>query len=485
MRSSDRHAAGRNDRTRQDPGPTKDPASADLDRVAVPTGPDDLPPGTLAGQYVLQRPIGSGGGGTVYAAEHRLLKRRAAVKVLRHDKATVPSMLARFLREAMAVNMIRHPNIIDIFEFGELSDGRPFYVMELLDGTNLQSLLELHGRFPAAEVLAILTPVCDALEAAHRAGVVHRDLKASNISVIDHRKGRVIKLLDFGLAKLLHPAPNAAGLTGAGSVLGTTHNMAPEQIRAEPIDARADIYALGVLLYQLLTGQYPFRAALADEIAWKHLTAPVPRASQAAPVPTALDAVVQKAMAKERDQRFPSAAAFLDALRDACGVRAASAQDAAVAAVGIYVEARTDEGLDEQLHEVLFDDLGVVLDSAEQMLVGESFILAIRTSNALLAVKKVGRGSGAVGERAAINLGRALWKGLSGRCGADGRVHVNVAIRLDDAVIRTGADGEVDVTGGPLLSIEQWVPQQNMAEVAISRRPGPRSSRSKSRGASS
>src|SRR5882672_1125499 len=129
--------------------------------------PDQLKPGTLAGAYVLKKELASGGGGTVYEAQHRLLGRRTAVKVLRRELAASPQMVARFLREALAVNMIKHPNIVDIYEFGELPDGRPFYVMELLEGTDLRSMLNERGRFTPVEVLAILEPVCSALQAAH------------------------------------------------------------------------------------------------------------------------------------------------------------------------------------------------------------------------------------------------------------------------------------------------------------------------------
>src|SRR5437763_2298011 len=151
--------------------------------MAQAVDPDQLKPGTLAGAYVLKKELASGGGGTVYEAQHRLLGRKAAVKVLRRELAASPQMVARFLREALAVNMIKHPNIVDIYEFGELPDGRPFYVMELLEGTDLRTLLTERGRISPPEVLEYLEPVCSALEAAHARGIVHRDLKASNIFI--------------------------------------------------------------------------------------------------------------------------------------------------------------------------------------------------------------------------------------------------------------------------------------------------------------
>src|SRR4029077_9782109 len=253
--------------------------------------PDALRPGTFAGSYVLKKELASGGGGTVYEAQHRLLGRRAAVKVLRRELAGSPQMVARFLREALAVNMIKHPNIVDIYEFGELPDGRPFYVMELLEGPALRSMLNERARFSSAEVLEILEPVCSALEAAHTQGIVHRDLKASNILIVTQGERRIVKLLDFGIAKLMHPDAGDAGLTVVGTRLGTSYTMAPEQIRGDSVDPRTDIYALGVVLYHLLTGQYPFRAETMTDIERQHLEAPPPRPSQAAAIPLAIDAV--------------------------------------------------------------------------------------------------------------------------------------------------------------------------------------------------
>jgi serine/threonine-protein kinase len=433
--------------------------------------PETLAAGTVAGQYVIKRLIGSGGGGMVYAAEHPILKRTAAVKVLRRDKAAMPSMVARFVREARAVNMIGHPNIVDIFEFGELPDGRPFYVMELLDGANLRKLLHLHGRFSPSEALDILEPVCAALEAAHNAGVVHRDLKASNISVLDDGRKRIVKLLDFGIAKLLQPEPNGAGLTEAGSMLGTSHYMAPEQIRGEQIDARTDIYALGVLLFQLLTGQYPFHSEQPEEIAWMHLTAPVPRASQLAPVPPALDLVVQKAMEKQPANRFPSAAALATALREACGMHPQGEQASEpVFAYAIYVEVRPKSD-DLELDEPLLEQMTMILDAAEQRLLEGRYLLALHTSTAVLGVTSVGADGADAADGAEphapaeLEFARGLLGELEAMCAEEKRVHVNVAVRRD-RVILTANDGEpIAVTGGPLLSLESWVPESNVDGV--------------------
>ena len=312
--------------------------------------------------------MGSGGGGMIYSARHRVLGREAAVKVLRSELVGSPTMVARFLREATAVNTIRHPNIVDIYEFGELPDGRPFYVMELLPGTDLKKLLRVHGRYSPEDVVGLLEQVCQALEATHRAGIVHRDLKASNIILCDTCDGPIAKLVDFGIAKLLHPAPGAQGLTEAGSLLGTSHNMAPEQIRGEEVDERTDIYALGVLLYQLLTAQLPFTAENIQDVAWMHLQAPPPRPSQVAPVPVALDAVVLRCMEKERQRRYPDVRAFISDLRAACGLSNENT-DRTTRAVGIYVELRTDLGKEDELDDAVMSDIANILDMTEGALV--------------------------------------------------------------------------------------------------------------------
>jgi serine/threonine-protein kinase len=241
---------------------------------------DALKPGTLCGAYVLKKELASGGGGDGLRGAASHPGPQGAVKVLRRQLAASPQMVARFVQEARAVNMIKHPSIVDIFEFDELPDGRPFYVMELLEGIDLRSILNERGRFPPGEVLEILEPVCSALQAAHDLGIVHRDLKASNIFIATRRQAR------RQAARLRHREAHAPGrgrgrLTVVGTRLGTSYTMAPEQIRGDGVDARTDIYALGVVLYHLLTGQYPFRAETMTDIERQHLEAPPPRPSQA------------------------------------------------------------------------------------------------------------------------------------------------------------------------------------------------------------
>jgi serine/threonine protein kinase len=427
--------------------------------------PDALRPGTVAGAYILKRELASGGGGTVYEAQHKILGRKVAVKILRRQLAASPQMVARFVQEARAVNMIKHPNIVDVSDFGELPDGRPFHVMELLEGTDLRSILTERGRFPPAEVLEILEPVCSALQAAHDHGIVHRDLKASNIFVSNGPERRV-KLLDFGIAKLMHPDAGEAGLTVVGTRLGTSYTMAPEQIRGEAIDPRTDIYALGVVLYHLLTGQYPFRAETMTEIERQHLDAPPPRPSQLAAIPPALDGVVLRCMEKTADRRFPTVKAFIEALRDAAGSKGA-ATEAAARAVAIYVDIRIADGEDAESDEVL-DDTSTILDVTEQSLRGANLTLPLQTGNAILGARVLS--ADADGDRnGVVALATALANELAARPSAHPAVHVNVSVHVADATVKDSADapGGKEVVGGDIMSTADWAPAENVAGVLV------------------
>jgi hypothetical protein len=437
--------------------------------LATAVDPDALRPGTLAGAYVLKKELASGGGGTVYEAQHRLLGRKAAVKILRRELAASPQMVARFLREALAVNMIKHPNIVDIYEFGELPDGRPFYVMELLEGTDLRTLLNERGRFSPAEVLEILDPVCSALEAAHSQGIVHRDLKASNIHIATRGDQRVIKLLDFGIAKLMHPDAADAGLTVVGTRLGTSYTMAPEQIRGNGVDPRTDIYALGVVLYHLLTGQYPFRAETMTDIERQHLEAPPPRPSQAAPLAPVLDTVVLRCMEKNAERRYPSARAFAEALRDAVGGKS-DAHEQTARAGAIYVEVRMNDGADADSDEVL-DDSSAVLDAAEQTFRAAGFLLPLQTGSALVGAKLFSADAGAFRrERDEMRvLAGTLADELAHRATAHPDIHVNVSFHVDRAVVKDSAEtpGGKEIVGGEIISIGSWAPQDRVAGVHV------------------
>jgi len=430
---------------------------------------DALKPGTLCGAYVLKRELASGGGGTVYEASHRILGRRAAVKVLRRQLAASPQMVARFVQEARAVNMIKHPSIVDIFEFDDLPDGRPFYVMELLDGIDLRTILNERGRFPPGEVLEILEPVCSALQAAHDLGIVHRDLKASNIFIANVGGARVVKLLDFGIAKLLHPDAGEGGLTVVGTRLGTSYTMAPEQIRGDGVDARTDIYALGVVLYHLLTGQYPFRAETMTDIERQHLEAPAPRPSQAAPVPPALDAIVLRCMEKDAARRYQTVKAFIEALRDVVGSKTAEPELIARGAA-ILVEIRIADGVDAESDEVL-DDTSAILDATEQSLRAAGMSLPLQTGSAIIGARVLSDDAALAGEQreATLVVANRLAEELAARPTAHSDVHVNIAVHVARAVVKASSEapGGKEVVGGELLSTTDWAPTESVDGVHV------------------
>lgn len=270
--------------------------------------------GKTAGEYVLRRKLGEGGCGAVYEAEHPLLMRRAAVKVLHHVPVKGSSNLLRFIAEAKVMNQIRSRHIVDVFSFGELDDGRPFYVMDLLEGEPLDVYLFRVGALSVEAALAIVRPITLALDTAHGAGIVHRDLKPKNIFLALDGEDVVPKLLDFGVAKLMH---EDGELTLSGAVLGTPLYMSPEQARGERVDLRSDVYSLGVLCYELLTGSPPFRSESPVGVALAHLTEiPLPPSSRAA-VPPELDAPLLRMLAKAPAGRPASAGEAFCELREA------------------------------------------------------------------------------------------------------------------------------------------------------------------------
>jgi serine/threonine-protein kinase len=288
---------------------------------ATPFDPAGAPPqvdpliGSRVGSFHVVRLLGRGGMGTVYLAEHPVIGSRVAVKFLHESMAADPTVVSRFYDEARAVNLIGHENIVGIYDLSVLPPNRYYFVMEYLEGDTLQALLR-GGPVDPAVARDVLLQVADAVQCAHEHGVVHRDLKPENVFLV-HRRGKAhfVKLVDFGIAKLR--VSGASGRTQAGFIVGTPEYMAPEQCDDGVIDARTDVYALGVMAFELATGRLPFTGKTVTQLLLAHLKEKPPAPSSLAPVSPALEAAILRALEKDPAARFQDMTSFAAALRAA------------------------------------------------------------------------------------------------------------------------------------------------------------------------
>jgi tRNA A-37 threonylcarbamoyl transferase component Bud32/streptogramin lyase len=331
--------------------------------------------------YRIEEPIGQGGMGVVYAAHDLRLKRKVALKLMAPELALDERYRERFTRESELAMSLEHPNVVPIHDAGE-ADGRLYLVMRCVEGTDLRALLREEGTLDPGRALAIVGQIAKALDAAHAKGLVHRDVKPSNV-LLDERDH--VYLADFGLTRR---QTDAAAQSGDSRSLGTPAYLAPEQIEGGSIDGRADVYSLGCLLYQCLTGEPPFQAASRLEVAWAHLEEEPPRATERNPaLPAAVDDVIRKAMAKNPDDRYTTCSELVAAIEVALGIGllpaprrrwffvAAALSIAAITALAAVVLARSETPAPESNLAVHADTL-VRVDPAK---------------NAIAAVIDVGR----------------------------------------------------------------------------------------------
>jgi serine/threonine-protein kinase len=278
----------------------------------------DLGIGQVVGEYQVEGKLGQGGFGAVFKAVHPLIGKLVAIKVLSTKFSADRQMVSRFIAEAKAVNQIRHRNIIDIFSFGQLPDGRHYYVMEYIDGEPLDRRVA-RGRISLVEAVTILEPIAKALDAAHAKGVAHRDLKAENIFLGTDSDGAVFpKLLDFGIAKLMGADDEIAHKTQTGAPMGTPYYMSPEQTRGRGVDHRTDYYAFGVLVYVMLTAKFPLDGDDYMTILMRQVTdEPEPASSHVRDLPARVDQVIAWLMRKAPDERPPDLMTAVRALQEA------------------------------------------------------------------------------------------------------------------------------------------------------------------------
>lgn len=283
--------------------------------------------GAVLGSYRITHLLGEGGMGYVYLAEHTRLGRKVALKMLRADSAGNPGAVKRFFVEARAVNQIKHENIIEITDFVEDERGRNYYIMEHLEGRTLSEEINEKGAMSARRAMAIAAQAASALTAAHAAGVVHRDLKPDNVYLTTRGERQdVVKLLDFGVAKLAGPLPDLQKLhkTAAGAILGTPEYMSPEQVSGKEVDFRSDLYSLGVIMFEMVTGKKPFQAKTFGEMVIKHLTVKPLRPSQLkdAPVrlPRVFEDLILQCLEKDPARRPQNAKEIEDRLRKYAGL---------------------------------------------------------------------------------------------------------------------------------------------------------------------
>ncbi|MBJ72966.1 MAG: serine/threonine protein kinase [Sandaracinus sp.] len=278
-----------------------------------PNGQDKLVGQTIDGRYLVEKVLGEGGMGLVYKAKHVVLQKPLALKVLRPDVSKDEEIITRFRQEAQSASAIGNQHIIDISDFGTLGDGSTYFVMEFLEGVDLPGAIEAGPFIQPARAVYIVKQLCQALGAAHDAGIVHRDLKPDNIYLI--RRGgdeNFVKVLDFGIAKV---GGSSSKLTRAGQVFGTPHYMSPEQCAGSGVDHRTDVYALGIILYEMCTGVVPFDADNLMGILTKHLyEEPIPPRQRNPKLPEELELVILKAITKQADQRYQSMQEFFEDL---------------------------------------------------------------------------------------------------------------------------------------------------------------------------
>jgi serine/threonine protein kinase len=371
------------------------------------------PPPEIPG-FQIERMIGEGGFGQVWRAYRVSDREMVAIKILHLELVRSTDAMTRFQRELEAIQRLRHQNVVRALDHGTIADGRPYLVLEFLEGPSLRDVLIERGALPPHEMMEILQPLCDALAVAHDAGLVHRDVKPSNVILARDDQGRLRPvLLDFGLVKLVDQV--GPGLTSSRSMLGTPAAMAPEQMRGQPVDARTDVYALGLLVYHMLTGQPAFGGAPGVVQSYLQVHGARPRPSSKVDIDPAIDEPVGRALAPDPAARFEGTRAFYEALRAVIF----PSEEAVVDVIVLYVEADPE-----------------VIELAKGLVARARMIVALAASDSILAVSTRDELDTSVLRRELDDLSRAA-KGI--------------ALGMSRASIG-------HVVSGDALDVESWAP---------------------------
>ena len=437
------------------------------------TATDDVTDKTplLIPGFVIEERIAEGGFGVVWRALHRETQETVAIKVLHAELVSSHDIILRFKREAEAIAQLHHPNVVELFHYGRLIDGRPYLVMEYLDGDNVAVHLERHGPIPPEKTLEVMEPLCDALGKAHDLGIVHRDLKASNVILCQEPAGMRAVLLDFGIAKLIEQTGDP--ITAVRQAVGSPVCISPEQIRGDYVDARTDVYGLGSLAFHILTGSPPFEGSWLT-VMDKHLFGERPLPSARIDITPAFDHVVVKAMSLEPLDRYPGPREFLAdwrrAVHESQGIVQApevtpAGSDVDQPVIGCYIDVRAEEALLDEPPEALLDDMASILPTAEAFLVGHGFLLAYESGDSALYVlpydDKVAAAA-ASAHAGVIDLAAMLLPTLRVRPGAHDGVHINLFLHVGDAYLMDG-----EVAGGSILDSTDWVLTQETSRYGL------------------
>lgn len=403
----------------------------------------ELRPGDTLGNFRVMRIIQSGGFGSVYEAQDTRTGEIMALKLL-HARYLRSSWMKRFEHEARILTELGHPNIVEMRELGTLADGRPYIAMELLEGRDLCTAIEEDGRLTLEQVIPIIEPLCSALRTAHARGVIHRDLKTSNVFLARDGEASAadsddagsantdfqrVVLLDFGIAKSL----TMDGLTASGQVIGTPSCMAPEQLAGRPVDPRTDVYGLGTLLFTMLTGRLPFDSNAASAV--RHALRTLgesPRVSHFVPVPRTVDDVVARAMHRERPRRFRTVDELMEALRElATGEQAPGHRIASSRSLLVMIDLSVAPELLENPDDALLDDLESIVPRLALAFDEAGFTLDAEAGNsAIFSLKLTGQDERAARQRGMHSVLAGL-RDLGQRAGADHRIAVHALIDLD------------------------------------------------------